>query len=237
MPPPANPKPLAGKTAIVTGASSGIGRAIAETLGAAGAHVFLAGRTRAAMEASAKKIAEAGGKAAVVVLDVRDVAAVRELVEQAVRETRPARRDGEQRRRLVPGADRRRRSRGVAHDARDQRARAARRLAGGRARDARLQGRGSHREHLVDRRPAPRLGRLRLDEARRELHLGHAAPRARRRHDPRGERDAGRDRDELRPQFRSEVRRGDRQGGRRRTSRSRRASACRTRSSACSPSG
>ena len=37
---------LDGKTAIVTGASSGIGRAIAEKLGEAGAHVYLAGRTR-----------------------------------------------------------------------------------------------------------------------------------------------------------------------------------------------
>jgi NADP-dependent 3-hydroxy acid dehydrogenase YdfG len=80
-------KPLSGKTAIVTGASSGIGRAVAEKLGAAGAHVFLAGRTRAAMEASAKAIAEAGGKAELEVLDVRDVEALRELVAQAVRKT------------------------------------------------------------------------------------------------------------------------------------------------------
>src|SRR5262245_90481 len=80
-------KPLSGKTAIVTGASSGIGRAVAEKLGAAGAHVFLAGRTRAAMEASAKAIAEAGGKAELEVLDGRDVEAVRELVAQAVRKT------------------------------------------------------------------------------------------------------------------------------------------------------
>jgi len=63
---------LEGKTAIVTGASSGIGRATAETLGAAGAHVFLGGRTAAAMEISKKKIEEAGGKASVVTLDVRD---------------------------------------------------------------------------------------------------------------------------------------------------------------------
>ena len=45
-------QPLTGKTAVVTGASSGIGRAIAEKLGAAGAHVYLAGRTATAMEAS-----------------------------------------------------------------------------------------------------------------------------------------------------------------------------------------
>ncbi len=81
------PKPLAGKTAVVTGASSGIGRAIAEKLGAAGAHVYLAGRTRAAMEASAKRIDEAGGVSSVVALDVREVGAVRELVERAARET------------------------------------------------------------------------------------------------------------------------------------------------------
>ena len=42
-------KPLGGKTAIVTGASSGIGRAIGEHLGQAGATVYLAGRTKSAM--------------------------------------------------------------------------------------------------------------------------------------------------------------------------------------------
>lgn len=78
---------LSGKTAIVTGASSGIGRAIAETLGSAGAHVYLAGRTPAAMEASTKKIEEAGGRATVVTLDVRDVAALQELVAGAARDT------------------------------------------------------------------------------------------------------------------------------------------------------
>ncbi len=79
--------PLSGKTAIVTGASSGIGRAIAETLGGAGAHVFLSGRTASAMEASAKTIAEAGGKAEGVVADMRDPAQVRGLVDRAVEAT------------------------------------------------------------------------------------------------------------------------------------------------------
>ena len=36
---------LTGQVCVVTGASGGIGRAIAEHLGAAGAHVYLAGRT------------------------------------------------------------------------------------------------------------------------------------------------------------------------------------------------
>lgn len=82
-----NPTPLSGRTAIVTGASSGIGRAIAEKLGAAGAHVFLAGRTRSSMEASQKKIEEAGGRASVITADVRDVDQVRGLVDAAVEAT------------------------------------------------------------------------------------------------------------------------------------------------------
>lgn len=80
-------QPLHGKTAVVTGASSGIGRAIAETLGCAGAHVFLAGRTRDAMEASKQKIDAGGGKASVVCLDVRDVKQVQALVDRAAKET------------------------------------------------------------------------------------------------------------------------------------------------------
>lgn len=78
---------LSGKTAVVTGASSGIGQAIAEQLGAAGAHVTLGGRTRAAMEETVRAIEKAGGTARVVVLDVRDVAQVRALVDGAVAET------------------------------------------------------------------------------------------------------------------------------------------------------
>jgi NADP-dependent 3-hydroxy acid dehydrogenase YdfG len=80
-------RPLSDKTAIVTGASSGIGRAIAERLGAAGAHVFLAGRTSAAMEASAKEITEHGGRATTSSFDVRDVQALKALVDDAVRVT------------------------------------------------------------------------------------------------------------------------------------------------------
>ena len=78
---------LNGKTAIVTGSSSGIGRAIAETLGAAGAHVFLASRSDAPLQESKKKIEEAGGKASTAVLDVRDVEQVRALVASAIKET------------------------------------------------------------------------------------------------------------------------------------------------------
>ena len=79
--------PLTGKTAIVTGASSGIGRAIAEKLGGAGAHVYLAGRTADAMKASQGKIESAGGKASIVVADIRDTAQVQAIVKRAVDET------------------------------------------------------------------------------------------------------------------------------------------------------
>ena len=79
--------PLAGRTAVVTGASSGIGRAIALALGSAGAHVTLAGRTRAAMEEAAREIEKAGGAARVATLEVRDPAQVRALVDEHVQAT------------------------------------------------------------------------------------------------------------------------------------------------------
>jgi NADP-dependent 3-hydroxy acid dehydrogenase YdfG len=75
---------LKGQTAVVTGASSGIGRAIAERLGASGAHVVLSGRTESAMKESADKIAAAGGQATIDVGDVRDPETVRRLVERAL---------------------------------------------------------------------------------------------------------------------------------------------------------
>jgi NADP-dependent 3-hydroxy acid dehydrogenase YdfG len=75
---------LQGKTAVVTGASSGIGRAIAEKLGGAGAHVFLAGRTVETMDASKHRIETAGGKATAVVTELRDPNNVRSLVDAAV---------------------------------------------------------------------------------------------------------------------------------------------------------
>lgn len=78
---------LAGRTAVVTGASSGIGRAVAETFGAAGAHVVLVGRTASAMAESVARIEAAGGTARAEVADVRDPAAVPRLVEGAVAET------------------------------------------------------------------------------------------------------------------------------------------------------
>ena len=80
-------KPLAGKTAIVTGASSGIGRAIAEHLGGAGARVYLTGRTESLMDECKTHIEQQGGKAEVVTADIRDVTQVQDLINQAVEST------------------------------------------------------------------------------------------------------------------------------------------------------
>ena len=79
--------PLAGRTAIVTGASSGIGLAISTELAQAGAHVFLAGRTTSAMEQTQKDIADAGGRASVVTADLREPTQVQALVDSAVGST------------------------------------------------------------------------------------------------------------------------------------------------------
>ena len=82
-----NSKPLEGQTAIVTGASSGIGRAIAEHFGHAGAHVFLTGRTTELMNESKATIEQKGGKADVITADIRDIAQVQALVAEAVQST------------------------------------------------------------------------------------------------------------------------------------------------------
>lgn len=78
---------LKGRTAVVTGASSGIGRAVAEGLGAAGAHVVLGGRTADALDRVAATIGDAGGSAHAVVGDIRAPEAAAELVDAAVTDT------------------------------------------------------------------------------------------------------------------------------------------------------
>lgn len=67
------------RTAVVTGASSGIGAATAERLALAGWHVVLAARRLHRLEAVAAKITSAGGSAQVRALDVTDRAQVDEL--------------------------------------------------------------------------------------------------------------------------------------------------------------
>ncbi len=64
---------LDGRRALVTGASRGLGRACAAALAEAGAHVVLAARGRDALERVAGEIAEAGGSAETLPLDIADV--------------------------------------------------------------------------------------------------------------------------------------------------------------------
>jgi len=67
-----DPKPLAGKLALVTGASRGIGAATAEALAGAGAHVILVARTAKALEEVEDRIHEAGGSATIAPLDLTE---------------------------------------------------------------------------------------------------------------------------------------------------------------------
>lgn len=76
-----------GKTAVVTGASSGIGRAVALRLGEAGAHVVAAGRRAEALASTVEAVADAGGTATAVAADLRDPGAVQGLVDRAVADT------------------------------------------------------------------------------------------------------------------------------------------------------
>src|SRR5206468_3153135 len=64
---------LAGRTALVTGASSGFGRHFATTLAAAGATVVVAARRRALLDSL---VAEIGGRALAVDMDVTDGASI-----------------------------------------------------------------------------------------------------------------------------------------------------------------
>lgn len=70
---------LADSVALVTGGGAGIGRAIAEALGAAGASVVIAEKDAARAEAARRSLDEAGIANLVVVTDVTDEAAVGEL--------------------------------------------------------------------------------------------------------------------------------------------------------------
>ncbi|HSC26346.1 MAG TPA: SDR family NAD(P)-dependent oxidoreductase [Vicinamibacterales bacterium] len=70
---------LSGKVALVTGAGSGIGAAIAETLAGAGAHVFATDRDGRTARETAARINAARGRAEAAVLDVTDEEACRTL--------------------------------------------------------------------------------------------------------------------------------------------------------------
>jgi NAD(P)-dependent dehydrogenase (short-subunit alcohol dehydrogenase family) len=71
---------LDGKRALITGGGRGIGLAAASALAQAGAHVTLAARTKAEVEAAAEAIRARGDRAEALVLDVTDVEAVRTAI-------------------------------------------------------------------------------------------------------------------------------------------------------------
>ena len=75
------------KTAIVTGASKGIGRAIATRLAQDGVHVVLCARDQALLEEAASEIRQRGGKASVIALDLRVPTTPAALVDFAISET------------------------------------------------------------------------------------------------------------------------------------------------------
>jgi len=78
---------LTGQVALVTGASSGIGRACAVALGLAGADVVLNyARQQAPAESAAEEIRKVGRKAVVIQADVSDQTAVEAMVERTVME-------------------------------------------------------------------------------------------------------------------------------------------------------
>lgn len=71
---------LTGKVALVTGAGSGIGKASALALGAAGAKVVVMSRSQDEIEATAQEIVAAGGEAIAIAADTTDDDAMRKLV-------------------------------------------------------------------------------------------------------------------------------------------------------------
>jgi len=78
-------KRLAGKIAIVTGSSSGIGKAIALTFGKEGASVVVAARRKDLCERTVTQIRQGGGDATAIQTDVTDEAQVGRLITETVK--------------------------------------------------------------------------------------------------------------------------------------------------------
>jgi NAD(P)-dependent dehydrogenase (short-subunit alcohol dehydrogenase family) len=77
---------LQGRVVVVTGASAGVGRAIARALGAQGARVGLVARGTDGLEAAAREIRAEGGEAMVLPADVADAGAVGAVADRVARE-------------------------------------------------------------------------------------------------------------------------------------------------------
>lgn len=80
---------MTGRSIIVTGAGSGIGRCTAHELAALGAKVLMIGRKVSKLETVAAEITQDGGQAAYASLDIRDEDGVRETVARLVAEHGP----------------------------------------------------------------------------------------------------------------------------------------------------
>ena len=78
---------LTGKTALITGSSQGIGYALAEGLGNAGARIVLNGRDTAKLESAAEKLQAKGITTSIAVADVTDHDAVAQAVQHAEQNT------------------------------------------------------------------------------------------------------------------------------------------------------
>jgi 2-dehydro-3-deoxy-D-gluconate 5-dehydrogenase len=72
---------LHGKTAVVTGANTGLGQAIAVALAQAGARIVLVGRSKP--DETEAKVIEAGGEAAVVMADLSSVEGAKDVIVQS----------------------------------------------------------------------------------------------------------------------------------------------------------
>ncbi|EPC00426.1 hypothetical protein L861_14225 [Litchfieldella anticariensis FP35 = DSM 16096] len=76
---------LDGQVALVTGGSSGLGRAMAQALASAGARVVVVARRRGALEESVAQIEAQGGRAAALVADLAEPKAVDDIASQAAK--------------------------------------------------------------------------------------------------------------------------------------------------------